>query len=127
MNTPESMQQLEELFHEAVGLGPDERADFVARIRASRPELAAAVESLIAAHEEPDGLIDGPAYEAAAESIADAQPTLLAGQVVGHYQIIKTLGQGGMGEVYLGHDTKLDRKVALKLLPTEFTNHKERL
>ena len=33
MNTPESMQQLEELFHEAVGLEPPERADFMARVR----------------------------------------------------------------------------------------------
>ena len=121
------MQQLEELFHEAVGLEPQERADFMARVRDSNPELAVAVESLIAAHERPDSFIDSPAYEAAAEMIADAQPALVAGQVVGHYQIIAPLGKGGMGEVYLASDTKLDRKVALKLLPAEFTNHKERL
>ena len=127
METPENMQQLEELFHEAVGLKPEERADFMARARVSHPELAAAVESLIAAHEGPDNPIDSPAYEAAAEMIGDTQPALVAGQVVGHYQIIAPLGKGGMGEVYLASDTKLDRKVALKLLPAEFTNHKERL
>ena len=66
MKTPESMQQLEELFHEAVGLEPQERADFMARVRDSNPELVAAVESLIAAHERPDSLIDSPAFEAAA-------------------------------------------------------------
>ena len=127
MNTPESMQQLEKLFHEAVGLGPLERAEFMSRARKSNPELAAAVESLIAAHEQPDSLIDSPAFEAAAEMIADTQPALVAGQVVGHYQIVAPLGKGGMGEVYLASDAKLARKVALKLLPTEFTNHKERL
>jgi serine/threonine protein kinase len=127
METPESMQQLEDLFHEAAGLGPQERADFMARVRDSNPALAVAVESLIAAHERPDSLIDVPAYEAAAELIADTSPALVAGQVVGHYQIIAPLGKGGMGEVYLASDTKLDRKVALKLLATEFTNHKERL
>jgi serine/threonine protein kinase len=46
---------------------------------------------------------------------------------VGHYQVIKPLGKGGMGEVYLASDAKLDGKVALKLLPAEFTNQKERL
>ncbi len=127
MKTPESMQQLEELFHEAVGLEPQERADFMARIHGSNPELGAAVESLIAAHEQPDSPIDVPAYQAAAEMIAQTQPALVAGQVVGHYQIIAPIGKGGMGEVYLANDAKLDRKVALKLLPAEFTNHKERL
>jgi len=127
METPESMQQLEELFHEAAGLGPHERADFMARVRDSNPELVAELESLIAAHERPDGFIDSPAYETAAEPIAKAQPVLVAGQVVGHYQIVAPLGKGGMGEVYLASDTKLDRKVALKLLPAEFTNHKDLL
>ncbi len=127
MNTPETMQQLEDLFHEAVGLEPPERAEFISRARKSNPELAAAVESLIAAHEQTDGLIDSPAFEAAAEMIADSQSALVAGQVVGHYQIIRPLGKGGMGEVYLANDAKLERKVALKLLPAEFTNHKERL
>ena len=121
------MQRLEELFHEAAGLEAQQRAEFIARARISHPELAAAVESLIAAHEQADSLIDAPAFEAAAEMIVESQPALVAGQLVGHYQVIKALGKGGMGEVYLANDTKLDRKVALKLLPDEFTNHKERL
>ena len=127
METPESMQQLEELFHEAAGLDPQQRADFLARLRDSKPQLAVAVESLIAAHERPDAFIDSPAYEAAAESIAQAQPVLVAGQVVGHYQVVRPLGKGGMGEVYLASDTKLDRSVALKLLPLTFTHRKELL
>ena len=127
MKTPENMQRLEELFHEAVGLEPQERAAFMARVRGANPELAAAVESLIAAHEGPDSLIDSPAYEAAVELIADAPPALVVGQVVGHYQVIAPLGKGGMGEVYLASDTQLDRKVALKLLPAGLTGNKDRL
>lgn len=127
MKNHESMQQLEELFHEALELKPQERGAFMARIRESDPELGNAVQSLIAAHEQSDVLIDSPAYEVAGEFIAEPAPALVAGQVVGHYQIIGPIGKGGMGEVYLASDEKLDRKVALKLLPTEFTDHKERL
>lgn len=127
MQTPESMQRLEELFHEALELKSQDRADFMARVRDSNPELVAAVESLIAAHDRSDGFIDSPAYEAEAESIANAQPALVVGQVVGHYRILAAIGKGGMGEVYLASDEKLDRKVALKLLPAEFTADKERL
>jgi len=127
MKTPESMQRLEELFHEAVGLEPQERADFMAKVRDSDPELVVAVESLIAAHERPDSLIDSPAYEAVAELIANAPPALAVGQVVGHYQVVAPIGKGGMGEVYLASDSQLDRKVALKLLPAGLTGNKDRL
>lgn len=44
-----------------------------------------------------------------------------AGTTFSQYRIVKHIGQGGMGEVYLAHDTKLDRKVALKLLPPKLT------
>jgi serine/threonine protein kinase len=50
-----------------------------------------------------------------------------AGKRLGRYEIRTLLGVGGMGEVYLAHDTQLLRSVALKLLPTEFTQNDERL
>jgi len=46
---------------------------------------------------------------------------------LGHYEIRSKVGAGGMGEVYLVHDTKLDRKVALKILPAELASNQDRM
>ena len=52
---------------------------------------------------------------------------LSPGKTLGRYEIRSLLGTGGMGEVYLAYDTQLRRQVAIKLLPTEFTQNKVRL
>jgi eukaryotic-like serine/threonine-protein kinase len=49
------------------------------------------------------------------------------GSVIGHYKISSPIGKGGMGEVFLAQDTKLDRKVALKILPPEFAEDADRM
>ena len=52
---------------------------------------------------------------------------LSAGTKIGPYEVIGLIGQGGMGEVYQARDTKLDRDVALKVLPEAFTSDPDRL
>jgi serine/threonine protein kinase/Flp pilus assembly protein TadD len=52
---------------------------------------------------------------------------LSAGTRLGPYEVLAPIGAGGMGEVYLAEDTRLDRKVALKLLPAEFTEDESRV
>jgi serine/threonine-protein kinase len=54
-------------------------------------------------------------------------PNFFPGACLGHYEIKSQLGAGGMGEVYLAQDTKLDRKVALKILPADLAANQDRM
>jgi serine/threonine protein kinase len=62
--------------------------------------------------------------------MSDSEPTtapLQIGQLLGAYKILALLGKGGMGEVYRAHDTRLDRDVAIKVLPSSLANDPDRL
>jgi Tol biopolymer transport system component len=120
---PERWERTQQLYHAALERDARERADFLNQACAGDAELRRAVEVLLAAHAQASGFLLTPALAVEARELAAEQP--VAGQQLNQYQIISWLGAGGMGEVYLAQDTKLGRKVALKLLRAQFTQDAE--
>jgi tetratricopeptide (TPR) repeat protein len=113
---PEKNERVAEIVEHALELEPDQRATLIADLCAGDAELRAEVESLLGFQEKAHDFIEAPAYELAAETIADLDGELRAGHVLGDYKIVSLIGAGGMGEVYLAEDISLGRKVAIKLV-----------
>ena len=122
--TPERWQKVKEIFQSVLERRENERAPFLALACGDDEELRKEVESLIAAHEKDGSFIDSPAYGA---GMPPDHVRLAAGEMISHYKLLEQLGAGGMGEVWLALDTRLGRRVAIKLLPMQFTGNSERL
>jgi len=123
--TPERWQQIKALLESALERDPPERETFLDERCAGDPALRAEVEALLISHARSGDFIEAPAYEVLAGSLT--QTDLITGQVIGPYEIVRRLGAGGMGDIYLAEDTRLGRKVALKALPAHFTKDVERV
>ena len=117
--TPERWQEVEKLCQEALELKESQRKAFVEKACAGDENLRQEVESLLKYDRRGGGFIEGPALEVAAKMITPEKPESLLGQQVGSYQILSLLGAGGMGIVYKGRDVRLNRSVAIKVLPRD--------
>src|SRR5215475_8939837 len=124
---PELWERIERLYHAALERAQPERAAFLAEACAGDEALRREVESLLRFDHRAEHFIEESALEVAAQAQAEAGEESLIGKTLGHYRILSLLGEGGMSEVYLALDTRLERKVALKLLPRQFTRDADRL
>src|SRR5262252_5011837 len=111
--TPERWRQIEELYHSAREQGPAVLADV-------EPGLRSEVERLLAQDASDGKILDRPAAELTLTAVG-------VGSQLGPYSIEATLGAGGMGEVYRAVDTRLGRKVAVKICSGRFSErfHRE--
>ena len=116
---PEYWKRINELFHATLAREPDAREAFLDAECAGDSALRDDVESLLKAHAEASAL-EQPAAAADSGLVAGDDGAVVIGRRLGPYQITGLLGRGGMGIVYLGRDTRLDRPVAIKALPPAF-------
>ena len=117
--TPERWQQVQAIFHAALEQPPSAREAYLAAVASDDDELSREVRSLLATHDSSPDFLEKPAYEVAAALILD-EPSL-TGRQIGNYEVLDEIGRGGMGIVYAARDVNLDRMVALKALPHEYT------
>jgi serine/threonine protein kinase len=130
--TPERWEQISEIYHSALEIDSSERrSSFLDAACAGDKSLRREVESLLAANSAAGDFIAEPVVKDIAPLFAaeSAPSFLLAGKSLGHYRIVSRIGAGGMGEVYLARDSRLNRAVAVKTLPASFAldaNHLRR-
>ena len=110
---PDQWQKVKELLDAALKRSPDERRRFVGENYNGDEAVRREVESLLANAEDAAVFLEQPAVGEVAEAIRQDK-NLERGKCFGHYEIIEQIGAGGMGEVYLAEDKKLDRQVAIK-------------
>ncbi len=119
-------QQIEKICQSALELDEDRRTAFLEEACGGDAELRREVESLLRYDKRGDQFIEEPALEMAAKMVVQEKPESLIGRELGSYQVVSLLGAGGMGVVYKARDTRLNRFVAIKVLPADRVSDPER-
>jgi serine/threonine protein kinase/predicted Zn-dependent protease len=120
-------QDVRQIFDAALRRRPEERRGFINQACGDDKTLRAEVESLLSSIDSAESFMETPAVAKVAHMIEVETKKLETGKCFGHYEVINQIGVGGMGEVYLARDRKLDRKVAIKILNQEFSQDKSNL
>lgn len=123
----EKWQKVKEILQAALECPSNDRERFLDEVCTDDEPLRREVESLLASAETVSKFMEQAAIGKVAEMFYNTENNLPIGGRFNHYEIIKKIGAGGMGEVYLAEDTKLDRKVAIKVLNEKFAAHESNL
>src|SRR5687768_12277106 len=122
----DNWQKVREIFDSALRRQPEERLRFVNEACGDDKALLAEVESLLSSHDSAGSFMETPAVAKAAEML-ESETKLEKGSRFGHYEIVEQIGVGGMGEVYLEKETRLERQTAITVLPGTVAQDEERM
>jgi len=125
--TPARLRTIEETFHAALECEPAQLKAFFDTRCAGDETLRTEVEALLASHRKAETSVESSISALAASVVGNGQHDSLIGEMIGHYRILKRIGAGGMGEVYLASDINVARTAALKVLPAHLSSNVERL
>lgn len=119
----ELLEKAEQLFNQAILMAPRKRDAFVKLNTAGNSALYDEVTSLITSDGASNAIFEKPAFPMVAQLLEDEYYHLLEESDFGAYKLQKILGRGGMGCVFLAVDTRLERSVAVKILPKSITEN----